>query len=111
MRDEFKTDARDYQTRHQAERSYLCQISRAMKSREAYTVKGLNAITKIPKHKISWALHVLTVFNIVEKVEPEPINYPEWYEDAGQYARRAWKVRNNIPIHKGRTPARWRRKV
>lgn len=108
MRDEFKTNRLDWNLRYAAERSYICRILRAMKSREVYTVKALAIITKVPKQKIYQRLKVLVGCGVVEKLE-EVIEYPEWYSYAGTSARRTWRKENNIN-HRGRTPTRWRRR-
>lgn len=110
MRDEFKLTRLDYQSRHQAERGYLCRLSRVMVSGEVYTVKELNAITNIPKSRIYQCLKVLVNHGVLEKMESELIEYPEWYKYAGSHARRTWRKENNVGFRRWRTPMRWRRK-
>lgn len=109
MSDEYKLTKQDYQTRHQAERGYLCRLSRVMVSREAYSVTELAVITKIPQPKIYQGLNVLVNHGVVEKVESEPIEYPEWYEDAGISARRTWRRENGVDFRRSKTPTRWKR--
>lgn len=111
MSDEFELTPQDWRTRHAAERSYPYRVITAMRSREIYTARMLIAITKVPRPKIYSTLKILVDHGVVEKAEPEPINYPELWEYMGQMSRRNWKKRNNVTVCRGRPIMKWRRKV
>lgn len=106
---EFRHSRVDWGNRYRAENSYLCKVSRIMMSNESYTVRGLVDITKIPRTRLYGVLKILVDCGILEKIEPEIINFPPWYEQAGVYAQKTWRDQNNIVLYKKELITKWRR--